>query len=402
MKKRFFSIMLMCLLAYIDYYLLSHFNTHLYAFILVLLLPFPIIIALLRLVARYTQISSVGLNRLILVFSSFCVSIVLVEVILRLMNLNPTYLERIGRSEYQSPYWADKKTSFWNLYQPDDSLNFFRGEFHYHRKINHLGLAEREAYLRDTSIHKILSLGDSFTEGIGTEADSAWPRVVEHYMNSCARDSYLVYNAGIAGSEPVYEYHLLRNKFWDVKWDAVIFLINTTDIGECSIRGGMERFKNDTVEFTKPPLWEPIYAVSHLVRFVVLNIMHYDWTLRTKSENEKAKAKSVREIAYVLKRAEQELRERGIKMLVVAHPMTYDMIEPHYLQKDFDSVLVHISALKPLDLRPYLRDSLGYNVSNYTNIYWKNDGHFKGIGYQIIGKKIGQELVLKLHMECNK
>ena len=401
MKKLLPLFLLIGLLFYLDHHILFQYNTHFYAAVLVYLLPFLILFTLL-LLARYTLMSSDMFNKCMLMLVSCFVTIILVEGILRLINLNPTYMERIGRSEYQSPYWADKKNSFWHLYPPDDSIHFFWGEFNYRRTTNHMGCTERIVNLQDTSIHKILSLGDSFTEGIGTAADSAWPRVLERYMNVCAKDSYLVYNAGIGGSDPVYEYHLLRNKFWDVKWDAVVFCINNTDIGDCNLRGGMERFKNDTVEFTKPPLWEPIYAVSHLVRFVVLNIMHYDWTLRTKSENEKVNAKSVREIAYVLKRAEQELSERGIKMLVVAHPMTYDMIEPHYLQKDFDSVLVHISVLKPLDLRPYLRDSQGYNVSNYTNIYWKNDGHFKGIGYQIIGKKIGQELVSKLHMECNK
>ena len=91
--------------------------------------------------------------------------------------------------------------------------------------------------------------------------DSTWPRELERALNLCSRDSYTVYNAGVAGCDPVYNYHFLRGKLWDVNWKAVIFCVNGTDVSEVMIRGGMERFKPDSkVEYTRPLVWEPLYG----------------------------------------------------------------------------------------------------------------------------------------------
>ena len=329
------------------------------------------------------------------------IAVILLEGLLRVCKVNQTYTERIGKSEYRSPYAADKQNSFWQLYPPDDTLEFFRGDFNYKRITNHLGTTETQTDRDDTSTHKILCLGDSFTEGLGTVADSAWPHALERRLNMCAPVRYQIYNAGIAGSDPIYEYHLLRNKLWDTKWDAVIFCINNTDIPECNIRGGMERFTGDTVQFTKPPFWEPLYAASYFVRFLTLNVMHYGWTLKSAPENTKAQMKAVHDISETLRKAKLELGERGIIMMVVAQPLSFDIIKHAYSNSEFDSLVADMKDMQLLNLLPYLEDSIHMDGTNYTRYYWKNDGHFNGTGYQIIGDKIARELSHRMKICCD-
>lgn len=389
--KRIIYILILTLLFFIDRSVLSHFDMRFWSAVPVLMFPLFLALTIMELLAP------IGLRNPKFAMWAILISVILFEGLLRVRKVNQTYLERIGKMEYRSPYAPDKQNSLWQLYPPDDTMEYFRGDFTYRRTSNHIGTTETKTDPNDTSTHKILCLGDSFTEGIGTEADSAWPRALERNINMCTPVRYQIYNAGIAGSDPVYEYHLLRHKLWDTKWDAVIFCVNNTDIPECNIRGGMERFRGDSVQFNTPPFWEPLYATSYFVRFLILNVLHYDWTFRSSEQQMQA----TRDLSKVLHLAEQELSKKGCTMMVVVHPLSYDILGHGYMQ-EFDTLRLCIKDLHPLDLYPYLADSIHIDSSNYTKFYWKNDGHFNGTGYQIIGDKIARELSHRMNLSCGR
>jgi len=329
-------------------------------------------------------------------------ALVVFEGILRLLKLNRTYLEILGRSEYQSLYSPGKMNSFWHTYEPSDTTHVFRGDFSYARRFNSMGLPEREVNLNDTSTKKILCLGDSFTEGIGAGADSTWPRELERDLNWCSKDSYLVYNAGVAGCDPVYSYHFLRGKLWDVNWKAVIFCVNSTDVPEVMMRGGMERFKaGNKAEFTKGPVWEPLYASLYIVRYLVLDILKYDWTLHPVSVSKQLNEASAQKIRKVLVNAQGELNKRGIEMLVLLHPLGYEVADGKYTAYT-DTLRNKLAILRPLDMLPYFLDSTGLTKKNYTQYYWPNDGHFTALGYKVMGHKVSEELMERMSIGCNK
>ena len=245
----------------LDYYAISIHNCSYLTACGILVFPFLLLALFSSILKSVGFIKGEITDAVKAVVVSVLLALVVFEGILRLLKINPSYLEQLGRSEYQSLYLPGKANSFWNVYEPNDTTHVNRGDFYYSRRFNSLGLPEREINLQDTSTKKILCLGDSFTEGIGAGVDSTWPRELERALNLCSRDSYTVYNAGVAGCDPMYNYHFLRGKLWDVNWKAVIFCVNGTDVSEVMIRGGMERFKPDSkVEYTRPLVWEPLYG----------------------------------------------------------------------------------------------------------------------------------------------
>ncbi|MBK7147469.1 MAG: SGNH/GDSL hydrolase family protein [Bacteroidetes bacterium] len=187
---------------------------------------------------------------------------------------------------------------------------------------------------------------------------------------------------------------MLRGKLWSTPWAAVVFCINHTDIAECLIRGGMQRFKaNGTVEFTNPPRWEPLYAASHLVRFIVINVCRYSWMLLSEAETKQKERQAVQQIAATLHHAHAALQARHIPLLVVLQPMHYDLINEAFINSEMDTLASALANVPLLNLLPYYRDSLHYTEQNYKDIYWPADGHFNPTGYGLMAQKISRQLL---------
>jgi hypothetical protein len=59
--------------------------------------------------------------------------------------------------------------------------------------------------------YRLIALGDSFTEGVGTSYDMTWLKVVEARLATAMPDrTFVAYNAGVSGSDPWFAYMLLR------------------------------------------------------------------------------------------------------------------------------------------------------------------------------------------------
>ncbi|HXH18354.1 MAG TPA: SGNH/GDSL hydrolase family protein [Chitinophagales bacterium] len=317
-------------------------------------------------------------------------ALLMAEGALRFLKKNITYNEMLGYNRYASPYWNNRNN--WYVYDPLDTFSMLRKDFHYYRTTNSLGIPERELNLTGTgNTKKILCLGDSFTEGIGAPADSTWPRFLERYLNSACNDSFIVYNAGISGSDPIYEAHLLRGKLWDIDWHTVIFCINTTDIEDCKIRGGNERFFADSlVTYRQAPAWEPFYAASYLFRFVINNILRYDRVLMSEEKSKKLEADSAKAIWLTLQKAKTELDARGISLMVVVQPLKGEAETNSFHSNYMDSLLLLLSDLKPVNLLSYFADSLPRGQKS-KDLYWITDNHFKPEGYKLMAWRIGKE-----------
>ena len=329
-------------------------------------------------------------NSTLLILSVF-IALLSVEGFLRLLMVNATYNEIIDHPYYNSQYSVNKN-NFWYLYEPHDTLDYPRKDFDYFRLTNSLGIPEREIDLTDTTpVRKILSLGDSFTEGIGATEDSTWSRLLEKYLNKKSADSFLVYNGGIAGSDPVFGYHLMKGPLWNTEWEAVIFCINTTDIVDCNVRGGLERFREDsTIVYKQPPAWEPLYASSFLFRFIINHIMGYDHFFFTYHESRKHDAQSVIIIESIFRKAKEELSHHGIEMLVVVHPLEWEIEQQAFSNDYMDTLLYRIEDLQPINLLPYYIDSLE-GKTTVKKLYWTYDAHFNPEGYRLMAEKISRE-----------
>ena len=127
--------------------------------------------------------------------------------------------------------------------KPNDTVSFQTSEFDYFRTTNSLGFCEREFdTTKCDSVFRIFAVGDSYTEGMGVEADATWPN---YLFDNLENKSFNVevFNAGIVGSDPVFAYKIIENILIDFAPDLIILSVNPSDISDAIFRGGMSRFK---------------------------------------------------------------------------------------------------------------------------------------------------------------
>ena len=109
---------------------------------------------------------------------------------------------------------------------------------------NSLALRDREYPVpRPEGVHRILMLGDSFTEGGGLALGETVAKRVEAALHSgkCAA-RYEVINAGVASYSPILEYLLLKRVGLQLQPDLIVLNFDMTDVHDDFIRTSHARF----------------------------------------------------------------------------------------------------------------------------------------------------------------
>jgi len=319
-----------------------------------------------------------------------------VEAFLRLSdNRLATYPERNG-SSYLSLFRGQRT---WLLtYLPGQAVRLRRPEFDHIRNTSQIGLTNPSFPQGKTdNEYRIVALGDSFTEGVGTSEDTTWVRVLEKSLAARYPGRRIVsLNAGISGSDPVFEYQLLKEKLLPMRPDLVVVGMNYSDVNDMMIRGGRERFQpNGTVRYRNGPAWEPLYAVSYITRLFVHNVLGYDNLLGLQD----AMASRVQAAIRTLRTALDELRQlcdaEGVKLLVIAHPVG-PQITGGPDASAFQRLLRELEndpKIRFADLsKDYERDGT-ITKSNAGEFFWPIDRHHNERGYRVMGEAIARHVV---------
>jgi len=322
-------------------------------------------------------------NFLILSSSIFFI-IGLAELFLRILGVTSTPSEKHIFGHYYSPYspnqryWIDKRTKDITLSSPP--------EFSYYRKINNEGFSDRNWNLAELkNKYIILTLGDSFTEGDGADADSTWQRFLERKINDT---SIFIMNAGICGSDPVFEYYLLTIRLLKYNPHLVIVNINHSDLFDIAIRGGFERFNGDRVIFKKSPWWEPIYAISFISRLFFR--LRFDTQLLDKKHKFEYAYESSLIIFNTIKKFVALEKKYNFKFLFVFNPGIEEVKKKLPLWKIYTKKLRQNNIPVCNLLEYYSQKEIAKDISKY---YWPNDGHHKAKGYQLMSEGIYQALL---------
>ncbi|HUM00895.1 MAG TPA: GDSL-type esterase/lipase family protein [Thermoanaerobaculia bacterium] len=105
---------------------------------------------------------------------------------------------------------------------------FSRGEFDTEVRINARGLRDRDIpYARTPGTRRVLCLGDSFTWGLGVEAEETWPKVLERTLPELE-----TLNAGVNGWTTSQELLWLRREGLKYRPDAVVLAFCLNDFRE--------------------------------------------------------------------------------------------------------------------------------------------------------------------------
>ena len=336
-------------------------------------------------------------KNLILVFSSLFFAIIIAELVLRITGLVFTYFEE-RFNYYESIEMQNRIKPFW-IRPAHTDYKLEAREFCFDRKSNSYGLSCEEP---DTSVLNnskvIIAIGDSFTEGDGTHKDSTWVKFLELQLidDSIERLSFI--NAGICGSDPIYEYKLLKEKLLVLNPEMVIVAYGN-ELNDIIIRGGEERFETMRPAI-KDKWWEPFFAVSHVFRLIVramydddyLLISSKDYLDRRNSAMQDLK-KSIIDFKYLSQKA-------SFKLIIVFYPMSHEMINGKF---DYNDVLYNYAASHDINcvnlLNFYLQN--GVNEENLYEYYWPKDKHHNAKGYQLFAEGV-YPAVLKAIEQLNE
>ena len=298
-----------------------------------------------------------------------------------------TYSERSDGS-YFSLVQQEKLDSWYWVHTPNTVIRNQKKEFLYSRSVNSIGISEKEIPKDKGGKFRILAIGDSFTEGVGVSYEDAWVKEMETRWKS---KNVQTINAGIGGSDPVYEFVLYRDKLIKYEPDLVIMTINFTDIMDIINRGGFERFHADGTAGKDPPWWEWMYASNHFFRMFMHGALGYNSSLIKASNSIELQNNSVKIIKDVIQRLEKLTATEKTHLLIVLQPSLHDFYEGKY--KPFTGQQELMKFLKAENIN-YLDASVPFKKkgNSIKSYYYPLDAHFNRKGYALFGRTVSEKI----------
>ena len=338
---------------------------------------------------------------LMLLLFSFCFALLVSELALRSFDQNlKSYGERNGAGHYSTAYrvMLHKCDScgggYYFINQPNGTEEFSKQEFHYIHKYNSLGLRDHEfTEHKDSNEFRILGVGDSFTEGVGTTEDSTWLKQLEHMLNADPHRfyDYTTLNGGAHGSDLIFSYELLSHCLLKYHPDMVILNLNSTDIGDIVTRGTAEgiNLKNGYAE-GHAPWWEYLYGSSYLVRLFVMDGLGYNWELLSAEGQRRAEKEAVHAISEKIKDFGQLAHDQHFFFLLLIQPLKDELTSNVLNQIELDS------SIERINLAPYFAEKINKDHEPLSKYYWPIDGHFTNLGYELEARAIYNRLAVPI------
>lgn len=304
--------------------------------------------------------------------------------------------EKNGVKAYKSLFCKDEIAGNLMVYPPYYFKFCRNNEFGILMKTNREGLCDQDySYNKKDNEFRIIGLGDSFTQGVGTSPDSAWPRQLETILNICSKGlRYSVINAGIGGSDPFFYYKLLKTRLLKYHPDLVIYTFNQSDIDDADTRGGFERFNEDgTVQYKKGPEWEWLYASSFVARAVATAVFGYNMKLSHDKQENIIINETIGIYSSCFSYINKLCIDNGIGLVIVFHPQYGDILRGNFmLQPIIDWYKKNING-QYINLYDYYLEKEGINSGNIFQYYWENDRHHNGTGYSAFARGVKEELI---------
>ncbi|HLP50942.1 MAG TPA: SGNH/GDSL hydrolase family protein [Chitinophagales bacterium] len=323
--------------------------------------------------------------------ASICVTLLLTEGVLYGLGIGATYTEQL-KYGYTSPYSTQFET-WYRTRTPNDSFYFVRPEFTHLRKTNSLGFSDREwPRQKNKGQKRILCLGDSFTEGIGTEQDSTYVSWLSYFIQSEDTDC-MVMNAGTASNDPFVNFVNYRDHLYAYRPDVIIQTLSTNDIKtDIALRGGMERFvAGGKVKYNNAPWWEPLYGLSYISR-LFFTAMGYNELLLRDADIDIGKIDEL--VVALFKEYAATAAKNNCKLLVVLQPLSGNVNTANY-DYDFVNINQKLSAVPNLylfDLLPFYSNYIKVAGKPVGSFYWKQDGHHNAEGYKMMALGVKRAL----------
>lgn len=320
-----------------------------------------------------------------LLFFSVMFTLFAAESFFAITGRQNTYME-VLTGYYTSPYSPQEK-NYYHVWTPNVPHQLKKPEYSYMRPTNSLGFADEEwRKEKKPGEKRVLSLGDSFTEGDGAPYDSSYVALMRGMMAQAGLHQYVM-NAGVCGSDPFNNYINLRDNLLKYQPDIIIQSMGSGDVmSDILVRGGMERFQKDgTLKYTKAPWWEPIYALSYTSRIFFRSAGYNELLQKVHPDHEQEKELN-RSVMELFKAYADLCQKNNIKLVIVLHPEKTEMQEKKYsydMQSLTDSIR-RAYGVETVDLMPDYYKYISRTGTHLDNYYWHYDGHHNSNGYKMM------------------
>lgn len=315
-----------------------------------------------------------------------CITLISCEMILRVVGF-----DKVGGREYMSPFRVYRDNHYF-LHKSNESVDYSVAEFTFSHKTNEHGMIGAAMSKEKTNKVRIIVIGDSFTEGVGAPPDSSYPVLLQNIFDSVMPNRVEVMNAGLCGSDPVYEYKFLKDSFSIYKPDIVVLNILSGDIRDLRVRGCFERFKDKgEVKYKTPPPIEPLFINSVLFREVATKFFRYDYLMTPASYVRIEEEMAISCINSTLDSFKTYCDESNYKLLVVFNPVALE-IEIDKLELGNSLSYAEKINLATLDLlEGFIKKKI--TKSNVYEYFWPLDFHNNSNVYKLYAECVYEKLV---------
>jgi hypothetical protein len=264
-------------------------------------------------------------------------------------------LKKIGKNVINYPKYG---------YIPFHKIDVIRDEFMYKHEYDEFGYRNNKGITNKKYDFKICILGDSFIEGVGSPSDSTIATLLQSIIGKKSKKKVLVYNAGIAGSNPIYSMNLFEKKLKNINFDLIINCIYPNDISDLYMLNHSKSI----------PLHEYIFATSHLARLFLIN---------DDFMSESVKNQIYLQLSKTILRFKKQNYSKN--MLNIYLPSSSEIkFKDDLISKTKKQILFDIK----LDFCSILIDSTHSKSININSIYWKKDQHLKPEGNYFVANQI--------------
>jgi len=265
------------------------------------------------------------------------------------------------------------------------SYEFKTEDFVYTHNYNNLGLREQNISA-DSILNKkiILTIGDSFTEGVGTHQDSTWQKILEEKINTSLTNEYIVINAGISGHDPEMSVTLYKELDNTYNPDYVILSISENDIYDL-----INRSKTDFTEsciIKKQPLSYYFYSWSYIYRATTSLFLDYPELGVNKSQLHELEKQAYNKLNTEINNLINYSQEINCQVVIISFPDYQSCQNLEYYSENYTELIKELASnnnLLTIDILKFFQDSKNSFIIPPNYLYWPTDGHMTPLGYRI-------------------
>lgn len=318
----------------------------------------------------------------------FLFTLILIEIILRLLGIASTYSERSHRKF--TTYYNFESIDSYHRWTPNKIIEYNQIEFNYSYPANTHGFREKEFPVKkNDSVEIVYVLGDSFVEGDGAPYDSTLTRFLEKLFHKDGFSKVKVFNVGVSGSDPIYQYKFFENELIHTHPEIVIMLTNFSDLYDVQYRGGFERFlQGGGVKFKEAPKGFLLYRYSRIARLIFHALGYREGMLLRKNEEDFAEEINILIDTFV--KTDSLVAENKGQFILITHPdpadenpYTYSAGILKYIPQDNEN-------LKTINLtKTLLKKTKDLDYKQYA---WPINGHYNSFGYQLMAEAVYEDI----------